>query len=116
MGLSIDREKVIRHITAEICIAKVCKKDFASVDIDMLSDALTLLKDHESVIEALKSDLDETLTVLSEQPEIVRCRECKHGCRMGSGGVYMCESPEQNEKMCIHVHKPDWFCADGERR
>ena len=44
----INREKVIRHIIAEISIAKTCKKDFASVDIDMLSDALALLKEQET--------------------------------------------------------------------
>lgn len=44
----MDREKVIRHIKAEIEIAKVCKKDFASVDIDMLSDAYELLKEQEA--------------------------------------------------------------------
>ena len=44
-----DRDKVIRHITAELCIARTCKKDFASVDIDMLSDALDLLKEQEPV-------------------------------------------------------------------
>ena len=47
----IDREKVIRHIIAEISIAKTCKKDFASVDIDMLSDALALLKEQENEYE-----------------------------------------------------------------
>ena len=47
----INREKVIRHITAEICIAKVCKKDFASVDIDMLSDALDMLKEQQKLID-----------------------------------------------------------------
>ena len=46
----MDREKVIRHIKAEIEIAKICKKDFASVDIDMLSDAYELLlKELEAV-------------------------------------------------------------------
>jgi hypothetical protein len=45
----MDREKVIRHIKAEIEIAKLCKKDFASVDIDMLSDAYELLKEQEAV-------------------------------------------------------------------
>ena len=44
-----DREKVVRHIKAEIEIAKLCKKDFASVDIDMLSDAYELLKEQEAV-------------------------------------------------------------------
>lgn len=44
-----NREKVIRHIIAEISIAKTCKKDFALVDIDMLSDALSMLKEQEAV-------------------------------------------------------------------
>ena len=43
-----NREKVIRHITAEIEIARMCKKDFASVDIDMLADALSLLKEQDA--------------------------------------------------------------------
>jgi hypothetical protein len=43
----INKDKVIRYITAEIEIAKICKKDFASVDIDMLIDALSLLKEQE---------------------------------------------------------------------
>lgn len=43
----IDTDKVIRHIAAEIAIAEVCKKGFATVDIDMLSDALALLKKQE---------------------------------------------------------------------
>ena len=47
MGM-IDREKVIRHITAEIEIARMCKKGFAPVDIDMLSDALALLKEQDA--------------------------------------------------------------------
>ena len=83
---------------------------------EQAKEIISLLKEQESVIEALKSDLDETLAVLSEQPEIVRCRECKYGCLMANGKVYMCESPEQNKKICVHVHKQEWFCADGERR
>ena len=50
----INREKVIRHIAAEISIARTCKKDFASVDVDMLSDALALLKEQEAVEPILK--------------------------------------------------------------
>lgn len=46
--MEINREKVIRHIAAEIIIARTCKKDFASVDIDMLSDAYELLKEQEA--------------------------------------------------------------------
>lgn len=50
----INRDKVIRHIIAEVAIAKTCKKDFASVDIDMLSDALSMLKEQEKEIKALR--------------------------------------------------------------
>ena len=53
----VNREKVIRHIIAEISIAKTCKKDFASVDIDMLSDALVLLKEREGIVPYI--DIDE---------------------------------------------------------
>ena len=56
---------------------------------------------------------------LKEQPEIVRCRDCKHG------SIYMtedvcgktlieCNHPELGDT--IAIHEWDWFCADGERR
>lgn len=48
-----EREKVIRHITAEIEIARICKKDFASVDIDMLTVALAMLKEQEARVMTL---------------------------------------------------------------
>ena len=53
----IDREKVKKHLVAELCIAKTCKKDFATVDIDMLADALNLLKEQEGVVPYI--DIDE---------------------------------------------------------
>lgn len=112
----INREKVIRHINAEISIAKTCKKDFASVDIDMLSDALSLLKEQESVIEALKSDLDETLAVLGEQAEIVRCADCKYCVKEPSGELYCDILAVGYEPLGSKKVSGDWFCADGERR
>ena len=42
-----DMEKVIKHIAAEI--EKICKKDFPSVEIDMLSDADTIAIPKEQV-------------------------------------------------------------------
>jgi hypothetical protein len=54
----INREKVIRHIAAEISIARTCKKDFASVDIDMLSDAYDLLKEQEAHVLTLDEAVD----------------------------------------------------------
>lgn len=68
----INMEKVIRHIVAEISIARTCKKDFASVDIDMLSDALALLKGQEAkVIEKAEDLYNEELyymEIISHEP------------------------------------------------
>lgn len=61
-----------------------------------------LLKDQQSVIEALKSDLSETLAVLGEQPEIVLCKDCKRKDTLSCP-----KAP---------VRPDDWFCADGERK
>ena len=40
---------------------------------------------------------------LKEQPEIVRCKDCKHRI---SCTIYLEAAEAENE---------DWFCADGER-
>ena len=41
--------------------------------------------------------------------EVVRCKDCKHGCAIDSGN-YLC-----NRKMIGKV-RPDDFCSFGERR
>ena len=49
-----------------------------------------------------------------KQPEVVRSKDCKHG-----------QYEEWDNGECVDktvycdgygIHKPDWFCADGERR
>lgn len=46
--------------------------------------------------------------ILKEQPQIVRCKDCKrrgsYQCPVYVGGDGMCSEPD------------DWFCADGEQR
>ena len=89
-------------------------------DIDELQNRATEEKlkakeaELESVIEALKSDLDETLAVLGEQPEIVRCKDCVN---------YKIRPEHRNEKYALgrcdnisYLVGPYWFCADGERK
>ena len=50
------------------------------------------------------------IQALSVQPEIIRCKECKH------------RDPEDNKCDSGHFilwqlpRDDDWFCADGERR
>lgn len=51
----------------------------------------------------------DALELLKEQPDIVRCKECKYY----SNGF--CYNPNTfDEKTCGNT-VPDWYCADGER-
>lgn len=96
MGMS-DRENVIERIHEAIDMG-VC--------VDLFIDVLNLLKEQESIVEALKSDLDETLKVLGEQPEIVRCKDC----------IYL----NADTGICIvgipHGYTVTFYCAYGKRR
>lgn len=74
-----------------------------------IEDLKQLAKD-DWILHFNDSDVKETakavLALLKEQPEIVRCRDCKHW------------SPE-HEGLCPYndiFTVPDWFCADGERK
>ena len=44
---------------------------------------------------------------------IVRCKDCKHGEPCNDGEIYCKKDVGTIETA---VHKPDWFCADGERK
>jgi hypothetical protein len=58
----------------------------------------------------LSSLLKDALKLLKEQPDIVRCGECKYY----SNGF--CYNPNTfDEKTCGNT-VPDWFCADGRRQ
>ena len=53
---------------------------------------------------------DEAAVLLEEQPEIVRCKDCKHGEFIVQDGMLpfvKCEGVD---------HELDWFCADGKKR
>ena len=68
------------------------------------------MSNREQVINDLQTqieELEERLTIALEgQPEIIRCKDCKHykrdTCSVGAGMAF--PPPD------------DWFCADGERR
>ena len=48
---------------------------------------------------------EDVLALLKEQPEIVRCKDCKY------------HDEEDGKNFCDCGNRPDdWFCADGERR
>lgn len=77
------------------------------------------MSDREKVINDLQTqieELEERLAIVLEwQPEIVRCKDCKHGKLLFPDYV-SCLNSEENESGCHVSHRPDWFCADGERR
>ena len=51
--------------------------------------------------------MSEILKLSSVQPEIIRCKDCKHWFDIDDG--------RQLHKMCADICG-DWFCADAERR
>ena len=51
----------------------------------------------------------DVLELLKEQPEIIRCKDCRHGEKCNS--VYLCG---KSRSFGI-AHDPSWFCADGKR-
>ena len=63
------------------------------------------------------SSVEELLQVLKEQPDVVRCKDCKNRsyyCTEATDGttLYTCHHPCAND-----VPRPgDWFCADGKRK
>ena len=110
----MDREKVIKGL--DICAnGNGCKDGIpnplcpysSEVGCDLnqiLLDALELLKEQEKQ----KFFVDENGKI-TPLPVVVRCKECKYGepwgvligCGITKGfGI---------------THKPDWFCADGEK-
>lgn len=50
---------------------------------------------------------------LKEQPDIVRCKDCKHGIRLDDTNYFVCTKPFAGIR---ETHTGDWFCADGERK
>ena len=104
----IDKGKVIYGLEIQLDdLQKYADNDQPlTLDQEQAQEIISLLKEQESVIEALKSDLDETLKVLGEQPEIVRCKDCRF--RDDPNSVISEWLP------CHFGETPDnWYCASG---
>lgn len=115
----IDREYayiVSRTLENKISFAENNDQNTLLVTLDVLKDILALLKEQESVIQALKSDLAETLEVLAQKPEVVLCKDCK----WWENGL--CKSDDVSRKIddcgCYPDFRTssDWFCGDRERK
>ena len=94
-----DREKIIKGLDTFVGL---CSDKWSPHRIDrsweelqhLLADALSMLKEQEMDIEALKKSYNE----LAEKGEpVVRCKDCKH------------------KPYCLKYgwRNDEWFCADG---
>lgn len=79
-----------------------------------------ILKAFDEMMDFVKSDSPTAIDYLREirdryaaQPEIVRCKDCKH-----KGDSYECRFDRDLEEHGWHRTDADddWFCADGERQ
>lgn len=120
----MDREKVISGLQRCRLVNKVncdkCPYDYngrgngkSECTAELAEDILAMLKEQEGIISALKSDVKETLEVVSGQLNVVHCKDCKHWQRRESGGYGTCES--ENMNICGFTDA-DWFCADAWKR
>ena len=78
-----------------------------------MADIEKVIKDWEAVLSRDPLDapwdlIDDTVELLKEQPQIVRCRDCRFKEKSVVPYRWWCN---RLEKHCDN----DWFCADGER-
>jgi hypothetical protein len=115
----MDKEKVIKGL--EKMLSNYERLDEVAINKGnqmlllhraIATEALALLKEQESIIESLKSDLHETLEVVSGRLNVVRCKDCIHY------HYYGLSAETVSECTIDHCENPnaDWFCADGERK
>ena len=89
-------------------------KDFKSYvnTLDMQRD------DYKSIMEYI----DDAVAMLKEQPEIVRCEDCKWWDKKDEsnyGYCHACKHGYHSDHWEIGIYRTyrgDWFCADGEKR
>lgn len=108
-----DVEKVIKAISCLLsnCSCTECEYHEAGSCVDaVLSDALELLKEKE-LKDKMFHALEEDWKKLKGMTQIVRCKDCTFYENGGCGNTDS-DSPCKN---LLDV-KPDWFCADGERK
>lgn len=108
-----DREKVISNLQGVYEYLRHFENTAKMGE--WVSDALALLKEQKETIERQERHLATMYAnqIMNEdRPEIVRCKNCKHGTDPilpYRKGCVWCERVNRH-------NSEDWFCADGERR
>lgn len=81
------------------------KGEEVTLEYSAIVELLDVLKEQDGIIDSLKSDLHETLDVVTNRKNVTMCKDCKHGRQYDTNAVD-CEYREL-------ATEPDWFCADG---
>ena len=102
-----DREKYIEVLSKAVKTVKEYNEDAPiKISLECIEDILELLKQQE----AQKFFVDESGKI-TPLPVVVRCKNCIHWDKHT-------EECGNLDSVCFHNGwcKPDWFCADGERK
>jgi hypothetical protein len=67
-------------------------------------------REDEGISDCTSALAYDALALLKEQETVIRCKDCKYGEPWGV--LIGCGTA----KGFGITHKPDWFCADGERK
>lgn len=78
----------------------------------MIADTIELLKEQDRIITSLKADLQETLKVVSEQSNVIRCKDC-----INRGNPKKCLVAYIGDVKSVPYFYVDnngeFYCADG---
>jgi hypothetical protein len=124
----IDREKVIKGF--EVCLKNIDQPDCPNdcpylsdcskyenrvVFQPLMRDALALIKEQDAEISRISNAYLELVGKASKQPNVVRCKDCKHrGDRHKCIVAFVVEKQEM--PYFFYDNRGEWYCADGERR
>lgn len=85
-------------------------------DREKVVAGLTMLADrkNDNSCEGLKccKIAEDTLDLLQSQPQIVRCKDCKHYVHVRNDAAGYCAK----DSSCWVFRDLEWFCADGEKK
>ena len=104
-----DIEKVITHLQIIKTWSEFAhERDLQFFTAKHLEDIAQWADDALELLKEQNQRIWELLCEQEGQPQIVRCKDCKHGRQYDTNAVD-CEYREL-------ATEPDWFCADGKRR
>ena len=80
--------------------------------VDLINDALALLKEYQKTRLEIAHEMVSGSILMYQGKELIRCKDCVYWDKGHS------EECDNSDSVCFHNGwcKPDWYCADGERK